>query len=84
MARHNVEDRRKLFVNGVRVKIRGGSTSATSPTKVLLEELQDCHIEGNPWNGYLIEEFSVRVYGDDKGTYNRYDVKMVSEKAMVG
>lgn len=81
MARKNDLMRRVLFINGVRVNMKNGH----SPTMGLLEEIEACHIHGNPWSGFRIEEFSaVRFLTDEKGEYTKYDVRMKSQRAAVG
>lgn len=85
MARRKDIVRRVLFVNGVRLKFGKGLLSGHLPTKGLLEEIEACHIHGNPWNGYWVEEFATRVCQKENGEiYQRYDTCMKSQRAMIG
>lgn len=85
MARHKFEIKRVLFVNGVRVNLRGGSGSTTQPTQGLLEGLEACHQDKKPWGKFWVEKFTVRtvVEEEDGGVYARYDVRLVSQRAAI-
>lgn len=82
MSKIRFEMKRVLFVNGVRLNF--GSKMGHFPTKEMLEGLEECHVHGNPWCGYWIEDFTVKTVVEDTKVYARYDVKAVSQKAKIG
>ena len=80
MSKKRFESKRVLFVNGVRVRMAGN----TSPTMGLLEEIEACHVHGNPWGDFWIESFTVKTVLESEKVYARYDAKMLSRRVALG
>ena len=81
MSRTKFEIRKKLWINGVFVNMGIGNIS---PTLRMLEEIEACHVHGNPWQGFWVKDFKVKSVVNEKEVYARYDVKMVHQRASVG
>ena len=83
MARRKDFVRRVLFINGRKVGF-GRAHKGIYPTKIMLDEIEACYIHGNPWSGFWIAKFSVRIGVDNEGVYAKYNVKAVSQRAAIG
>ena len=79
MSKKRFEIKRVLFVNGVRVHMAGD----VSPTIGLLEELEVCHNQGNPWGDYWIDSFTVKTVLESEKVYARYDAKLINRRVAI-